>query len=370
MKLIKSLTSGMMLVLGTQLSAQEPQEDKPNLIASSEILIHAPIEKVWEVLAEDFAGIGKWSSGVAHSQGFGEPIGDSPFRIRACEITAVGFDDTKEEILEFDKEAYLLRYSLFEGLPGFVKKAENTWKLEERADGTHVKGTTEMYASGILGATLKGMMKGATRKALQSMGEELKYYLEKGQVHPNKLAAQNKEVVKDQRKKKKVSSFVVQQVVEAPIQEVWKVIALDFAEVYKSNPNCYFSAFIEGFHTVEVGAQRIMYMSENRKKYLVDKLVEMDTVHHHLTIEVIDKKGFPIEPGYTWVNFDLEEIDEESTKLVIRFNYLTKPAFLRGMAQGSLKKQFQDYAWSINHHVKTGKVILASNLKEVKKSYK
>ena len=345
-------------------------EKAPNVEATATaIFIEASVEKVWAVLAEDFAGIGKWSSGVSHSQGFGNPIGDSPYSIRACEITAAGFDDTKEEILQIDSDSYLLRYSLFDGLPGFVKDAENVWKLESRDGGTYVSARTEMKATGIMGFAMKGMMKGATRKALESMTEEIKYYIEKGEPHPNKVASEEKIASKDAKLRKKVVSFEVTQEIDAPVELVWKVIGEDFGNVYKSNPLSTYSKYLDGFETPGLDAKRIMYMSENKKQYFVDKISKW-VPNKHLTIEVDEKAGFPIRPGYTWVNFDLETINSDKTQLKLRFNYLTKPNFLKGMAKSSLKKNFQEYAWAIDYHVRTGEVINKENWKTIRKNYK
>ncbi|MEL7004207.1 MAG: hypothetical protein AAFN93_15920, partial [Bacteroidota bacterium] len=191
-----------------------------------------------------------------------------------------------------------------------------------------------------------------------------------GKPHPDKIASQKKVERKDLKKRSKMASFTVSYDIQAPLEDVWKVVAEDFQYVYRSNPNCYHSEFVEGHKEVRENSKRIMYMSENRKKYLVDNLAEWDLENKHLTIEVIEAKGFPIEAGYTWVNFDLEDIGKEKTRLQIRFNYLTKPAFLKWIAKGSLKKQFQDYAWAIDHHVKTGVEISPANWKEIRKAYK
>ncbi|MEL6251401.1 MAG: SRPBCC family protein [Bacteroidota bacterium] len=340
----------------------------PHVVATTTIFIEAEPDKVWAVLAQDFAGIAEWSSGVSHAEGFGSPIGSSPYSKRACEITAAGFNDTQEEILEFDQTNYHLRYSLFSGLPGFVKDAENIWELKPQNGGTYLFGKTSMRATGFMGFTMKGMMKTATRKALNNMAEELKYFLETGKPHPDKVSSNEKLARKDEKIRRKVVSFEIIEEIDAPLAVVWKTLAGDFGEVYKSNPVSDYSVYAQGFDQPQLGAQRIMYMSKDRKKYFVDRLAKWEE-EKHLTIEIVDKKGFPIRPNYTWLNMDLEKLGEGKTQLKIRFNYLTKPAFLKGLAKNGLKKNFREYAWAIDYHCRTGEIITRENWKEIRKNY-
>ncbi len=171
----------------------------PNVNAASEISINASAEKIWQVLAVEFGDIGKWASGVDASEGSGDSINGSTCSERACKISATGFSDTKERITIYDKKGYLLRYTLFHGLPGFVKDAYNTWQLIPKTDSeTLVKAHTEMRATGIMGTLMKGFMTRSTQKVLVAMCEELKHYVENGEPHPNKVKA----IAKYHRKKK------------------------------------------------------------------------------------------------------------------------------------------------------------------------
>ncbi len=355
----------------TKIIGKPATEKEPNVVATAETVINAPIEKVWAVIAEDWAGIGKWSSGVSHSQGFGEPIGGSDYTIRACEITAVGFDDTKEKILEYDAQNHLIKYELADGLPGFVKDAINVWTLEETSNGTLIKGKTTMRATGFMGVMMKGMMKGATRKALESMARELKYYVETGNLHPDKLKSNEKVAKKDAKMRKKVVTVEVEQEIGASVEKVWSIIGEDFAKISDSNPDCPYSEWAEGYNTPEVGAKRIMYMTDKRdNKYFVDEIVKYDPKNHHITIEVANEKGFPLNPEYTWLNMDAKKVSENKTLLKLRFNYLTKPRFLKGFAKGGMRKSFQKYAYGIDYHAKTGEIVDEKKWKEIKHLYK
>lgn len=174
-----------------QIKIQEPD----NLQASYNITINAPIEKVWEVLAVDFGGIGKWASGVNHSKsvGDGKAHQGATCDERACKINAPGFSNAKERIVVFDSSNHILAYTIYEGVPGFVKNFKNQWTLVKQGDGVLLTGTSTMRATGIMGWMMRGLMRSSTRKVLRNMGEELKHYVEKnGQVHPRKASAMEK----------------------------------------------------------------------------------------------------------------------------------------------------------------------------------
>lgn len=168
---------------------REMKLDGSLVLARSEITLNAPIAKVWQMLAEDFAEIGKWSSGVDYSEGLGEGINGSKYAERACKISAAGFSDTKERILQYDKNR-TLRYSLYHGLPGFVISAENTWMFYKVNDvTTRIVGQTEMHVKGIMGFLFRGMMRSNLNRVLAEMAEEVKYYIENGTPHPQKIKA-------------------------------------------------------------------------------------------------------------------------------------------------------------------------------------
>ncbi len=162
------------------------------IIAETEIHIRSPIEKVWQVLAVDFDEIDQWSSGVKRSAAQGEKVNGSKVGGRHCDLAAVGFTEMDEKILVFDRENYILSYRLYNGLPGFVADAVNTWRLFEARGETHLTVRTVMHTKGLMGCLFRPMMKGNLRSALKSMSEELKYYVDAGEPHPKKKKALKK----------------------------------------------------------------------------------------------------------------------------------------------------------------------------------
>ncbi|MEO0468689.1 MAG: hypothetical protein AAF206_03640 [Bacteroidota bacterium] len=65
-----------------------------------QMIINQPIEKVWDVLGNQFGQAHLWASGLYHSKGFGLPkLEGAACSNRACE-TSIG--NIKEEIISFD----------------------------------------------------------------------------------------------------------------------------------------------------------------------------------------------------------------------------------------------------------------------------
>ena len=107
--------------------------------------------------------------------------------IRVCDTDQGIF---KEKITVYDEEYYVLAFRIEEGLPSFVEKGGNSWKLTQNRDGsTNVEVKIEMLTSGVMGFLLTPIMKRQLSKAFRLIIEELTYYIEKGKPHPRKLKA-------------------------------------------------------------------------------------------------------------------------------------------------------------------------------------
>ena len=93
-------------------------------------------------------------------------------------------------MLAYSNDEHLLSYEVTDGLPKFVIKSENTWKLSTAAEGTtNVEIRMKMQTKGFIGWLLGGVVKRKTEKLLDESVEELKYYVENGKPHPRTLKA-------------------------------------------------------------------------------------------------------------------------------------------------------------------------------------
>lgn len=157
----------------------------------NEIVIEAPAERVWHVLGERFMHVGEWAAPIMSSC----PVGAAELAVgvtRACDVAPFGpvqAGVVKERLTAFEPARMSFEYEALEGMPAFVVRAVNRWRVE-RIDASRSR--LRIHAT----LTLRGPMRllgFVVRWQLQSGGarvaEELKHFVETGKPHPRKVAA-------------------------------------------------------------------------------------------------------------------------------------------------------------------------------------
>jgi len=141
--------------------------------------IDKPIEDVWKVLFTNFTKVGDWVTGVYHSR----PGKEGENADRVCKT----FTGTLvERILSKDEENHEFRVDA-KGLPFFVKSFQGGWKLNEIS-----KSKTEAVFSGriktmpIIGTIMEMPMRKQFKKAFAITMQELKSYVETGEISARK----------------------------------------------------------------------------------------------------------------------------------------------------------------------------------------
>ena len=169
---------------------------------------------------------------------------------------------------------------------------------------------------------------------------------------------------------KKVKSFTVSHVINAPAEKVWAVVGEDYGAIANSHPKIITSNYVNGSLKAGEGAERVCNFNEKGTRYLKEKQVNYDPENYTFKNQVYQAGKFPVVPEYTYAIYKIEVIDENSCRFVFDMNYRTKPAFMGGMMKRSFKKLINDYAIAVEHNVKTGEPVTKDNFKSVKKKYK
>lgn len=149
-----------------------------------ETTINRPIDKVWDVLGNQFGEAHKWTSILKHSEGSGKTISNQVCESRTCDINGMG--RVHEKIHEFNSDKFVLKYEVVEGFPFFVKSGLNTWQLKTEGNATKVFVNAEITTTGFVGFLMAPMMKMQMNGMMGKFIEELKYYFENGKPHPRK----------------------------------------------------------------------------------------------------------------------------------------------------------------------------------------
>jgi len=171
-----------------------------HLQLKNHMTINASAEKVWRVLAHEFASIGQWASSIPTSQALPDLPAPAGAEVggRVCSTAVPGFGDVQEHFTYYDEPSMRFVYQAAEGRPWFLKHAENHWMVRSLGPTTSlVKARAEIDVSLFPGLFLAPLFKlQMGRTGVQSF-EELKYYVEHDQPHPRKLKAQQKQVQKE-----------------------------------------------------------------------------------------------------------------------------------------------------------------------------
>ena len=159
---------------------------------NGEVLINAPVSRVWDILANDFEHIDRWASVIARSEATDDlpTIDAAPASGRLCK--AHGFGSVIEEITLFDPVHMRFSYKATRGLPFFIKDAINNWSVREVGpEKTLVTSRGELEMGFFSSIFLMPMFRIQMSRIGARMFEELKYYAERGTPHPRKVKSIN-----------------------------------------------------------------------------------------------------------------------------------------------------------------------------------
>jgi hypothetical protein len=151
----------------------------------AELIIEKSIGEVWEIMGNQFADVHKWSSNFKESKPGGpQKFEDINYSLRET-ITDRGI--TIQVLETFDPTNFTLKYHITEGMPEIAKSAYSTWSLESiRSEKTLVALDFGMESKISLNEEMKLKIENGLKSSAMQIAEELKYYLEKGKVHPAK----------------------------------------------------------------------------------------------------------------------------------------------------------------------------------------
>lgn len=155
------------------------------VIVERRVRIDAPVENVWQETAESFADIDQWDANVKSSSAFGDPVAGAPVGGRECQLYKGG--PTVEKLVRWDSGTHVFAYDITKGLPGFVRRARNTWTHEPSGpDCTQLTMRLELVVTGLLGRLMRAPMRSQLGKLLERAQAELKHFVETGTPHPRK----------------------------------------------------------------------------------------------------------------------------------------------------------------------------------------
>ena len=146
------------------------------------IEINKSAAEVWALIGDRFGDTGLWTSQLDSSHMVGE-VDEGGHRV--CKI---GTKTLTENLTLFDPQNLVLEYDLIEGRPPIISTASNRWSVTalgpNRSRVTMRPDTKLKWWAGFLGPLIRSV----TGKILAKVLEELKFWVETGEVHPRKKA--------------------------------------------------------------------------------------------------------------------------------------------------------------------------------------
>ncbi len=155
-----------------------------------EITINAPASEAWRVMGERFGDIGHWASPITASRLDGDAAVGA---VRDCHIAGfgpIGAGIIKEQLTRFQPDEMTFQYDAIQGMPNFIRSATAQWTVEAIGPGACVAQTKATVSLRGLARLASPILKPRMMKDGLRVLEELKHYLEHGQPHPRKAAAQ------------------------------------------------------------------------------------------------------------------------------------------------------------------------------------
>ena len=172
-----------------------------------------------------------------------------------------------------------------------------------------------------------------------------------------------------QSMEKKFHTFEVSRELPFSSKKVWEAVASDYGNIANSHPKIVASNYENGSLTGGEGVERMCYFNEKQTRYLYEKIIEWNPEQGYFVNRVIEAGGFPINEDNTRATYRVESLGPNKSRFSMKMEFRTKPAFMGGMAKGQFKKLLNNYLIAVEHHIKTGESVNASNFKKIKKGY-
>ena len=148
------------------------------------IVIDAPADRVWEVVAHEFDRVGEWSSAVQSSGP--NTAADAPDGATVGgRVCATDFGDLKETFTNYSEANKQFSFEV-EGMPSFVTLARNTTRVRPTGPNSAEVSLAIRMDTNAVGKVMGPMFAIKLKTTLNSFLEELKAYVEDGELSKRK----------------------------------------------------------------------------------------------------------------------------------------------------------------------------------------
>jgi hypothetical protein len=178
---------------------------------STDLIVVAPADQVWEVIGPGFDRIGDWATAIPASTatppsaraaadsatrgGLRLPVAaaiDAPVVGRVCRTGIRLVPEVTETLIAYDDAGRTLTYQA-SGMPAFVALARNTWTVTPiDAHRCRVSLRAWFDTRGLLGLLGRWVILAQTRRTSRHLADDLRHYVETGIPSPRKQRQQRR----------------------------------------------------------------------------------------------------------------------------------------------------------------------------------
>ena len=155
---------------------------------SKDIVINAPAEKVWDILAHKFTDVGQWSRSISQStiNNDAPKVNNSPVGGRLCD-TSIG--KISEEFTAYDEEGMTFSFKgvITSKLFSNVISTNTVSVIDDNSSKVTVSPEIDLKT---LGMAMYPLIKMNLSKTIKGVLIDLKYFAENDKPSPEKLATQ------------------------------------------------------------------------------------------------------------------------------------------------------------------------------------
>jgi hypothetical protein len=159
---------------------------------TSHIIITAPADAVWEIVAHRFDRIGDWATAIPSSTpsptwAGGSSAAGAPVGGRVCQTGLRLVPEVTETVVTYDETGRTLTYEATAGVPAFVTAARNQWRVTVLdGDRTEIGFTAQLEVRGLLGRLARWWLLARVGRDGRHVLADLKHYVEHGTPSPRK----------------------------------------------------------------------------------------------------------------------------------------------------------------------------------------
>ncbi len=146
---------------------------------------------------------------------------------------------------------------------------------------------------------------------------------------------------------------------------VWKHLAENYGDVANFANGVDSSEYINGSQQGGEGSERVCRIDAKGKKYLKEKMVNVDVDNMTFTNLITEVKGLPIVPRLSKVVMSVNALSSGSCEFHVVTFFRTKPAFLVRFMKNVNYKQMSDLVVGLHHYINTKEVVTKVNFKKI-----